>query len=444
MQLTDTVYWSHHNHAIKAGINLPDFSRRGLTDRSNFNGTFQFSSNDDYLAGRPFSFTQQQGDPHLAYWQQEFGLFFQDDWRIRPNFSVGLGLRYDWQRYVPQNRNVAPRISIAYAPGQSRKTVIRAGVGLFYQPVPADAVADTLRFNGTRLRQIVLTDPGYPDPYSLGGSAQTQPSSTVAFDPNMRLPYSLQYSLSVERQLAKSATLTATYLGTRGEHLFRSRDINSPLPPLYVGRPDPTIAMERSIESSGRLRSDSLKLAFRTNWSFLQTMTQYTFAKSYDNTSGINSFPANQYDLTGEWSRSSYDVRNSLSFSGTTSAARYFDLSAVLSLRSGRPYTVTTGTDDYNNSLTNARPAGVPRNSLQGPGAATLDLRLAKTFSLRFGRTAKSKDEGTRLTIAIDAYNALNRVNFGQFVGNLSSPFFGEPISAGPARRMQASINVRF
>src|SRR5205814_10315622 len=91
----------------------------------------------------------------------------------------------------------------------------------------------------------------------------------------------------------------------------------------------------------------------------------YTLSRSYDDTGGIAAFPANQYDPTGEWSRSNSDSLHFFYFYGTFNAPKAVSLGASLSLRSGQPYTMTTGTDDYGTTFANARRAGVPRNSLE-------------------------------------------------------------------------------
>ncbi len=119
LQLTDTLSWSHGKHLVRAGINLPEFSRWSLNDRTNFDGTFQFSSLTDYMQGRPFSFVQQQGTSQLVYWQKETGLFAQDEIRIRSGLSIALGLRYDWQNYISNSKNFAPRVSFALAPSRT-------------------------------------------------------------------------------------------------------------------------------------------------------------------------------------------------------------------------------------------------------------------------------------------------------------------------------------
>ena len=447
-QITDMMSWSHGKHLVKGGINLPELSHSNSDDRTDVNGTFRFSSLQDYQQGRPFSFVEQEGNSQLLYWQKELGLFVQDEARVHRNLSIAIGLRYDWQNYIRDRKNFAPRFSFAFAPGKARKIVLRGGVGIFYETTGSEAIADMLRFNGRTLRQIVLSNPSYPDPFSPGGSAQSLPSSVVRFSPDLRLPYNVQYSFGAEAQLQKATTFTATYIGSHGFSLFRSRDINAPLPPLYIQRPDPTIGALREIESAGSSESDTLKFAIQTKIGHLfEGMVQYTFGRSYDDTSGIDAFPANQYDLTGEWSRSDDDSRHFLYLYGTMNAPRNFTLGVSLSAYSGRPYTMTTGIDEFGTTFANARPPGIPRNSLQGPGFCELNLRLAKTFhvlKLKTGKDKKDRRQGPSAMVALDGFNLLNHVNFGRPVGNLSSPFFEHSISAGPPRRLQVSLAFQF
>jgi hypothetical protein len=84
------------------------------------------------------------------------------------------------------------------------------------------------------------------------------------------------------------------------------------------------------------------------------------------------------------------------------------------------------------------RPEGVGRNALARPGQAGLDLRLAREFQLRPGQDAPV------IELRLDSFNALNRVNVEQMVGNLSSPFFGQAVGADSARRMQFSVEFQF
>ncbi|MGI8785616.1 MAG: hypothetical protein ACR2L2_18445, partial [Acidobacteriota bacterium] len=118
-------------------------------------------------------------------------------------------------------------------------------------------LGDRLRFDGQRLRQVTISNPSHPDPLSSGGTLATQPSGIVRFAPGLRSPYSTQFSLGVEQQLAKGLTATANYINTRGIKLFRSRNINAPRPP-YIQRPDPNVGVLRQIESTARSQAHAL------------------------------------------------------------------------------------------------------------------------------------------------------------------------------------------
>jgi outer membrane receptor protein involved in Fe transport len=269
-----------------------------------------------------------------------------------------------------------------------------------------------------------------------------QPVSVTRLEPNINIPYLIQYSFGVERQLQKSTTLVVTFPGSRGLGQFRSRDINAPLPPTYAARPDSSIGVLREIESAGRRVSDSLEVSLRGNVTrFFSGMAQYRLASSHDNTSGINYFPPNSYDLSGEWSRSDFDRRHRFELLGTLNPGRLLNPGASLSLYSGLPYTMTTGLDEFHTGTANARPVGVIRNSLQGPGYVDLNLRWSRDFSLIKG---KKKDEGVKATLGVNAFNVLNKVNYTSYMGNLSSPFFGRAVAVQPPRRLQLSFRLKF
>lgn len=440
VQLNEILSWNRGKHFIRLGLNIPDISRRGLSDHTNFGGTFFFSSLTDFASNRPFLFSINQGDGRLVFWQRDFGLFVQDSVSLRPNFSVAAGLRYDRQSNLGDNNNFAPRVSFAFAPGKDRKTVLRGGAGIFYDRTGIGPIRDRLRFDGVRLRQVTVSNPGYPDPFSAGGTPATEPTSIVRFARDIRAPYTLQFNLGIERQLSKSLTATANYINTRGIKLFRSRNINAPLPPAFDERPDLSVGVLREIESSAHSQAHALELMLRGRLSrFFNGTIQYTMGRAYNNAAGINSLPADNYDLTGEWSRAEFDERHRFNLLGTIKAKEWFDLGLTLSLTSGRPYSLTTGRDDNRDTIASDRPRGVRRNSLQGPGAATLDVRWSKDFRLK-----EKKEDGPTIKIGIDAFNILNRTNYTGFVGNLSSPFFGLPVASRPARRIQLLLGFEF
>ena len=92
INLNESLAWTHGKHLVQAGFQLPDWSRRGFYDRSNFGGTFYFSSLDTYSAGQPYAFTQQQGNGDLAFLEKLVGTYIKDDWQVRPGLSIGFGL----------------------------------------------------------------------------------------------------------------------------------------------------------------------------------------------------------------------------------------------------------------------------------------------------------------------------------------------------------------
>lgn len=179
-------------------------------------------------------------------------------------------------------------------------------------------------------------------------------------------------------------------------------------------------------------------------------IVQYTLGRAYSNiggdytrgtrSSGINAFPANNYDLSGEWARADYDQRHRVAILGTSHLARYVDVGLSLSANSGTPYTETTGRDDNHDGLALDRPAGVRRNTLRGPRYVNLDLRWSHEFLLMHNR----KEKSPKLNLAVDAFNVTNTVNYANYVGNLSSPFFGSAIAALPSRRVQFSARFSF
>jgi hypothetical protein len=441
IQLNEIVSWSGGNHFVKFGLNVPDLSRRGIENHNDFGGTYSFSSLADYAAQQPYSFQQQQGSGRVVYWQKELGAFVQDDYRLRPNLTLSVGLRYNWQNFLHDNTQFAPRFAFAYSPVKSGKIVFRGGAGIFYDRTGPGPMGDVLLYNGQLILDYLLINPSYPNPFLNGGSLTSQPTSRVQFDPAIREPYTIQYSFGVEREFKKQTTVAVTYSGSRGIDLFRSQDVNAPLGPDYLTVPNPALGFVRQIESAGRQAGDSLTITVRGAMTHRLTgLIQYTLSRTENNTGGINWYPANQYDFTGEWSRADFDQRHRLNMLESFNPGKSFTIGVGLALATGKPTNVTTGQDPYHTGLANERPDGVPRNSLQGPGYANFDLRLSRDFYLNKDK----KEKGKVLTFGFDAFDAINHVNYSYYVGDLSSPFYGQAVSAYPTRRLQLTSRFKF
>jgi hypothetical protein len=442
VQLTDAFTWTPTHHTVKAGLNIPDWSRRRFDDNTNTAGTFYFSNLTQYEAGLPYAFIQQQGNGHQAFLEKVLGVFAQDEMQVTTDLTVALGIRYYWQNYLHDDNNFAPRGSVAWAPFGMTRTIVRGGAGLFYDRSGPLVINDLLTSRAGRLRRYVITDPGYPDPLPPGEALDAQPANVVQLAPGVHIPSTWQYSVGVERQVGRATTLSVTYTGMQGHSMFFSRDVNAPLPPLYDGRPDPDLGVVRQIESSGRLVSQSVQVTLRGHVTrVFNGQLQYTYGHALNNTSGVSWFPANDYDLSGEWSLADFNREHSFEGIGTFRLGAATQFGIATSLSTGKPYSLLAGEDLYSNARGTARPAGVPRNSLTGPGYANVDLRLSHDITL----LARSKpNDPWTLTVGVDAFNVLNHTNFVSYVGTVTSPLFGQATAALPPRRVQFSLRTKF
>ncbi len=437
-RLSQILSWTKGKHFVRAGVQVPRLSRTRLSNFNNFGGTYTFATLDDYNAGNPLYYSIQQGNGLLPFWAANVSGFIQDEWRIRPDLLLSAGVRWDWLNAVPDSNNFAPRISLAWSPGD-RKTVIRAGIGIFYDRMRTSTYSDTLLYDGVRLRQILVQNPSWPNPPSGSGS-DVLPPNIVRFSQGIRMPYLVQHGFTIERQVGNIGNFSLAYIGTRGVSLLRSRDANAPLPGSSI-RPDSTVGVLQTIESAATLK----RYAVEFNWNarlsrYFTGKVTYRLASARNNTGGAEWFPANSHTFAGEWARADFDARHSFRMMGTAKVGRFFDLGIAMRALSGRPYSITTGHDDNNDGRTDDRPPGVDRNTAKGPGAYLLDVRWSKEMTFLDDRL----DGGLRMRITVDAFNILNHTNYSEIVGNQSSSFFEQPISARPARRLQLGLQFSF
>jgi hypothetical protein len=205
-------------------------------------------------------------------------------------------------------------------------------------------------------------------------------------------------------------------------------------------RPDALLGQERQIQSAGYQKSNGLELTFRGKPSkFFNGQVQYTLSKTYNNTSGITYFPADSFDPSGDWARSDNDRRHKFDLLGSMHPSRLFSVGAALSLYSGKPVNVTTGSDNNHDGVVNDRPDGYSRNTLHGPGLINLDLNVSHEFVL-----SKKRKELQTLEVTLNSFNVLNRANDVTYIGVISSPFFDQAVAAFPARRMQLNLEYKF
>jgi hypothetical protein len=433
-------------HTIRFGGRFhPQFVT--TTDATNFGGTFEFSNLEMFGAGRPFVYRVNRGTPQIDYRPHVGDAFFQDEIKLRRDFSLMLGARYDIESYTHDHNNVAPRVAFAFAPGQ-QMTSVRGGVGVFYERLGESAVEQALLFDGSRTRTLVVTDPSYPNPFGAGTASLATPSR-YQFAPNLSTGYLVQSSVSVERELRRRTTVAIEYANLRGVNLFRMRDLNAPLPGTSL-RPDPTLREIVQIESTGSMKSNSVNVTFHAGAGTFEGSAVYSYARTYNDTPGAKAggslaftLPANNRDLGAEWGRADFDIRHRFNLAGVLELPFGFQIGSVLEVRSGKPYEITTGFDDNFDTNATDRPAGLGRNAGQLPGFGRLDLRLTKLFNTARPLRYPAADPG-ELAFSVDAFNVLNRMNYREVVGVQSSPFFGRPVSAEQPRTIQFTTAYSF
>ncbi|MBO0719716.1 MAG: hypothetical protein J2P41_02780, partial [Blastocatellia bacterium] len=369
---TDTAEWqdsltmTQKKHTIKVGFQVEDEFYYNMT-RTNFNGTYTFSTLDQYvsaLAGLApaTQYTVNTGDPKLRYSQYEASWYVNDDIRMKQSLTISLGLRHEFQQHLQDKLNLAPRFSIAWMPFKSRKSVIRAGGGVFFSRLTAGSYANTLRYNNDTQQTYTIPDPMFqpvPLPLDQLTLAQRRNTTIQQLDPNLKAPYNISNMLSFEQQLPKALVATVSYNINRGLHLFETRNINAPLPGTGQ-RPDPTRGNIYNLESDGKsIRNEiSFGLSRRFSTRFL-FFTTYRLAWAKDDVA----FPADSYNLMAEWARSSGDRRHQFNTFFIINLPWGIRLSPQMNINSGTPFNITTGLDDNHDTQFTDRPAGIGRNA---------------------------------------------------------------------------------
>ena len=511
LDFQDYLSFSCKKHSLRGGFQFEYENNRDLS-AGNFNGAYTFSSLDQYRAvvnndplARPTQFRINRGDPFVRYTQARSSWFIQDDIRMSQSLTLSAGLRYEFQNHLQDKINFAPRFGVAWSPFRNRKTTIRAGGGVFFDRLTGSLYENTLRYDGVTQQSVVIRNPIFipdftpamADPISGESQVELRNNARRALDPKLQAPYTINFMTSVERQLSRGFIVSVTHNYLRGAHLFRTRNINAPLPTTNK-RPEPAQGNLYQLESSASSRYNGFgfRLDRRFSRSF-SVITSYTLSWTNNDADSPQSLPANNYDLRSEWARAGADRRHSLLITGPVSLKYGVYLTPFIQVNSGAPFNITTGEDDNRDTTINDRPAGIRRNSdlpaglyaqlpaicaqncspgqtpllmanflaanfpngvrAIGAGSFTTNLSVNKTF--RFGhrggqasRNERVEQEGSgangnesgrfNLQFSAQITNLFNHVNPGAFTGVLTSPFFRRSNRVSPARQIE--FNVRF
>lgn len=387
--------------------------------------------------GGASQFNISSGNPVATVSQTDVGLYAQDDWRVKPNLTFSFGLRYENQTNIKSRFNFAPRLAVAWSPGAANsakppKMVIRAGGGIFYNRFNENQTLQANRFNGVTQQQFFVSEvplynangqfvaptatplDSFPLVPSLASLTGINRQITWRVAPDLEAPIGYMGGTQVERQLPYRFTMFAGLFLMRFQHTLRARDINAPVPGTGT-RPFGNVGEIYQYESSGRLNINQLFIGFNNRFSRAITFfSSYVLSKTSSDTDGPGSFPANSYDLTGEFGRASFDVRHRFTFAGTINLPWWqLSLNPFIVATSGRPFNIITGQDtngdrlfterpsfapsgvDCNNPAANivctrfgnfnTRPAAgetlIPRNYGESPGFISVNMRVSKTWN---------------------------------------------------------------
>jgi len=467
-QVADTLSWQVGEHLLKGGADAI-WNRVTIVFPGAMQGAYTFASLSAFLAGRYINFQQAFGQSSEFQSNPNLGLFVQDEWRVRRDITVNAGLRYDRQWLAGPVHSaagdVSPRIGVAWAPG-SRRFVVRAAGGLFYDRIPLRAMSNALQRDGVHYQVAVLSfgEPRAPVfPAVLEGFPAGVLTAVTTIDPGVRDARTAQATLQLEREVGTRSTVALSYTHLDGARILMSRNINAPtltaaqasaLGVPNLGRPNPEFGNISRYESIGESRYDGVTASWTlraSRWG--QVRVAYTLSKALDDAGNFFfSAPQDNADVRADWGLSDNDQRHRLVVSGSHgpyAASRDgvirrviggWQLSYVFAYASALPFNIQTGNDRNNDTTVNDRPAGVGRNTGRGFDSASLDLRVSRRFRLG-GRAA--------LEASVDGFNVLNRTNL-QIPNNVIGtglvplPAFGQATAAGDPRQLQFGLRVSY
>jgi hypothetical protein len=504
-QVLDTVSLERGRHLLKAGVDFNLVDNRDVSLPLNFGGQFFFvalnpaqaalfglpgpvTALQAFAIGLPVAYVQGYGDPFGTNRFVDASIFLQDEWRPKDSLTLRLGVRYQkqfWDEHSGSgNLDVGPRAAVSWDPVGNGRTSIAAAYGLFFDsqfnaPISAARIAngDTLRvvaFQGAPAVQA-WRSPGHRLPQSALDNA---PSLSLGVARNFDVPYTHQYSVTVNRQLASELSVSVSGIATNGHRYVSSIDYNPLVPALGPGRRPADINNVPGTSASqlqytpwgqswyrGLLLSATRRLSRGS-----QAMVAYTLSKAEDSISDFINSPAQDqgrgrdpqnpdglpvgFDPSRERGPSLQDQRHRFTATAVHDLPFGFQASGIFTAGSGRPYNIIAGVDLNGDGDATVSPGpdraravladpstSIGRNTGRLPREHRLDARVTKRLSA-----------GARSTISfsLDVLNVFNVTTFtdvNRVFGTGAYPSaplstFGQFTQAAPPRQLQ--IGARF
>jgi hypothetical protein len=477
-QVVNNLSHQRGAHALRAGVDFL-FNDDLITFPRSRRGSYTFSSLANFISGtyNNSGFGQTFGILDLAQTNPNIGLYVQDEWKVSSGVTLNAGVRYDlqWLETIDLDAdNVSPRIGLAWAPFESRQTLVRASAGLFYDRVPLRALANALMSAGnttdvTALRQFAVSlspgqagAPTFPNILSVFVPTVTLPNLTT-MDRELQNAYSRQASIEVEHQLGNRTTIAVGYEYLNGSNLLMS--INQNVPTCVPAgtnngcRPNPSYANNSQYSSAGDSEYNGLhvSLSQRTQrWG--QYRVSYSLSKSMNNLGeAFFSSPIDPTDLSKDWGRSDNDQRHRLVLNGALqtsmepaqtdweSLINGFQVSGLLQFYSAPPINITSGVTTIQGTAGRPIVNGefIRRNSGEGTAFFSLGVRVSRMFRLGNRVQLEALLEGFNLTDRANVVTRNNNFGAGTYPTN-PSPTFGQITAVGEPRSFQLGARVRF
>jgi hypothetical protein len=503
-QLADTVSLSLGSHLLRLG---GDYERsRSGGNGQEFGSPFvlgQFTLRPGISPAIPTSqlttadvtrFTQGFGNVHYSVTENLWSLFAQDDYRLRSNLVLNLGLRYDRQSLTDDTNNVAPRLGFAWNPGNDARTVVRGGYGIFYSEIQANIDAawelagPTGFFNfsaapgqlgfPTSLAPLPAFPPGAVlPPRDVTVRAGRAGFYSQFFDVSRLSGYSDEFvnprteqaSIGVERELGNRWILSLDGVHANTTEIPRNLDLNAPAsfdrtapgqtrPATVADATRPIAPVANGYRrilvtvNEGESKYDGLQLNLRKSFSTRgQMLLSYTWSHTRNNVEpdapGGDANDARQ--LGREWADSLLDQRHRAVLSGWVGLPLALRLGGIAEFATGRPFNFTTGVDNNGDGANTDRPVidghVVSRNAGRGDDLYQLTLFLERDFPVG----------AFTLGLRGEVFNVTNHENVVGYNGVYGNDLSGQPLATfgqplgglanvEPARQYQFQARVRF
>jgi Carboxypeptidase regulatory-like domain len=350
------------------------------------------------------------GNGELSLNKTEFFSYFADKWSVNRRLTLEYGVRYDRDNVASEN-DFAPRIGFAFLPIVDGRTVIRGGIGLFYDQINLNVAT------ASQLQDRVVTRYGFDGLQVIGLPEQQRFALTES---RLQTPRSLNWNIELDREWLKNFFVRVGYQERQATREFILNPIQSTSGGTILG-----------VDNSGRSRYRELEVTTRYRLrEHDEFVASYVRSSSVGDLNDFNSYYSNFENpiiKENERSRLPWDAPNRFIFWGTFYVRYGLTLAPVLDIRTGFPYSIIDEDRDF---------VGPRNRAGRYPRFTSLDLQVTRSISLP-GRWNKYRAE-----LGVKVFNLTNHFNPRDFQNNLASDAFGGFYN-GVGRKYGMRLTVR-